>query len=206
MATGAESIQFDKKNPNKGNKVRGEPALRQSLERNGAGRSVVVDKNNRLVVGNQTFAAWKALGKDRVIFVDTDGSDLVVVRRTDLDLEDDPNKKARELSIADNETFNLSHSWDYATLAEVSEGLDLSYLWTDEELASMFGDVPEVEDGVAKDTERSTDDSQATISVGEYRAHVDRDVYLEWIEDIRQRVGFDRSAILNEILSRLGLL
>ena len=125
----------DKRNANKGTK-RGADAVTRSLRDFGAGRSVLVDRNGNVLAGNQTIKAASAAGLDQnVILVETDGSQLVVVKRTDLDL-DDP--KARALAIADNRASELGLEWDPANLAELSTGLDLQPFFSTAELAEII--------------------------------------------------------------------
>jgi hypothetical protein len=64
-----------------------------SLEKYGAGRSVVVDCHNRVITGNKTGEAAVAADMKSIAVVETDGSWLVAVQRGDLDLKND--KKAR---------------------------------------------------------------------------------------------------------------
>jgi len=92
-------LVLDEKNANKGTK-RGRELLGDSLEKYGAGRSVVVDRHNRVIAGNKTVEAAVAAGMKSIAVIETDGSSLVAVQRGDLDLKKD--KKARELAIADN--------------------------------------------------------------------------------------------------------
>ncbi len=54
-------LVLDDKNANKGTK-RGRELLEASLEKYGAGRSVVVDRNNRVIAGNKTVEAARAAG------------------------------------------------------------------------------------------------------------------------------------------------
>jgi hypothetical protein len=108
----------------------------RSLRDFGAGRSVLVDRNGNVLAGNQTVKAAGAAGIDQnVILVETDGSQLVVVKRTDLDL-DDP--KARALAIADNRAAELGLEWDPANLAELSTGLDLQPFFSAAELTEII--------------------------------------------------------------------
>jgi hypothetical protein len=79
-----------------------------SMQKLGAGCSIVVDRNGHIIAGNKTAEGAKAAGLENVIGVETDGSQLFAVVRTDLDL-DDP--KARELAIADNRTAELGLEW-----------------------------------------------------------------------------------------------
>lgn len=107
-------------NPNKGTK-RGREFVRKSLEDYGAGRSVLADRNGVLIAGNQTAAAANAAGRKRVRVVQTDGEELVVVQRTDLDA-DDP--AARALAVADNRATEIGLEWDKANLEKLDLSLD----------------------------------------------------------------------------------
>jgi hypothetical protein len=125
----------DKRNANKGTK-RGAEAVAKSLRDYGAGRSVLVDRNGNVLAGNQTVKAASTAGIDQdVILVETDGSQLVVVQRTDLDLND---PKARALAIADNRASELGLEWDPVNLAEFSTGLDLQPFFSTAELAEII--------------------------------------------------------------------
>jgi hypothetical protein len=97
-------LVLDDKNANKGTK-RGRELLGESLEKYGAGRSVVVDRNNRVIAGNKTVEAARAAGLNSITVIETDGTSLVAVQRGDLDLRKD--KKARELAVADNRVGEL---------------------------------------------------------------------------------------------------
>jgi hypothetical protein len=99
----------DGKNANKGTE-RGSGMLEHSLRSYGAGRSVLADKNGRIIAGNKTVEMAASIGMDKVQVVETDGRTLVVVQRTDLDLETDA--KAKELAIADNRISEVSLDWD----------------------------------------------------------------------------------------------
>jgi len=81
-------LQPDPENANKGT-FRGRCAVEKSLLDCGAGRSIVTDKNGVILAGNKTAAAAQAAGlNEEMILVETDGSQLVVVRRTDLTVSD----------------------------------------------------------------------------------------------------------------------
>jgi site-specific DNA-methyltransferase (adenine-specific) len=127
-------LHQDDRNANKGTK-RGREAVRKSLEQYGAGRSVLVDRDGRLIAGNKTAESAAAAGIEDVIVVETDGSKLVAVKRTDLSL-DDP--KARGLAVADNRAGELGLAWDSDVLADLSQDADLSGFFTDAELRSLL--------------------------------------------------------------------
>jgi len=134
----SELIQ-DPKNANKGTK-RGREAVAHSLKEFGAGRSVLIDSKGRLIAGNKTASEAQAAGIDNVIVVKTDGTQLVAVQRTDLDLETDP--KAKGLALADNRVGQLGLDWDAAVLNELAGDLDLSAFFTESELGSIFAELP----------------------------------------------------------------
>jgi hypothetical protein len=97
------SLQQDSRNANKGN-ARGLEMIRASLEKLGAGRSIVLDRNGRIIAGNQTVRAAGLAGMDDVIVVRTDGSRIVAVQRTDLDLD---SPEGREMALADNRSSEV---------------------------------------------------------------------------------------------------
>jgi 16S rRNA G966 N2-methylase RsmD len=131
----------DSRNANKGT-GRGREMLADSLRRYGVGRSILIDKNGRIIAGNKTAEQATTLGLDEVIVVQTDGKKLVAVQRTDLDLECDAG--AKELAIADNRVAEASLEWDLDVLRELSAEIDLSDLWNPEELDALIGigDLP----------------------------------------------------------------
>lgn len=132
----AELVQ-DKRNGNKGTR-RGSDAVAASLKSFGAGRSILIDRNGVIIAGNTTARnAAKAGIEDDAIVVQTDGSKLVIVQRTDLDLTTDP--KAKQLAVADNRTSELGLAWDPAILSEFSGQMDLKPFFTDDELSKIVG-------------------------------------------------------------------
>ncbi len=112
----------DDRNLNKGTE-RGQQLIEKSLREFGAGRSILLDKNNRIISGNKTHKNAELAGLDDVIIVETDGTKLVAVKRTDVDLD---TKKGREMALADNATTKADLSWDTEELNAVAEdfGID----------------------------------------------------------------------------------
>lgn len=125
----------DDHNANRGT-ARGGELLGQSLRRLGAGRSILTDRNGKIIAGNKTAREAAGAGIEDAIVVETDGSKLVVVQRTDLDLDTDP--EARELAFADNRVAELDLDYDPAAfLGGLPAGTDLSWMYTDEEIALL---------------------------------------------------------------------
>lgn len=147
----------DPQNANKGT-PRGRALLEDSLRRYGAGRSLLADKHGVLIAGNKTAEVAADIGLEDVIIVPSDGHQLVVVQRTDLDLTTDP--AAKELAIADNRTSQVSLDWDVDVLQQVAgEGVDLSRFWTTDELDALLARAPSegLTDPDAVPEERPTD-------------------------------------------------
>ena len=125
----------DDRNANRGTE-RGAGMLEHSLRTYGAGRSILIDKNNRVIAGNKTVEQAAQIGLDDVVVVDSDGSKLIAVRRTDVDLD---TLAGRDLAIADNRTSEVGLDWDVEALEALQqEGGDLGQFWFDNELASLL--------------------------------------------------------------------
>jgi hypothetical protein len=135
----ASELKQDDRNCNAGTK-RGRKMVADSLKSYGAGRSILVDKDDRILAGNKTV---QAAGDMPVQIVETDGSTLVVVKRTDLSLDD---AKARQLAIADNRSSEVGLDWDLPTLESFRTELPLEKFWTEKELGKLFGEAGEGDD------------------------------------------------------------
>ena len=90
-------IKFDKHNYRIHNE-RNKRLIKKSLEECGAGRSIVIDNDGEIIGGNGVYEAW---GDKPVKIVETDGSELVVVKRTDLNTEDE---KRKMMAVLENTT------------------------------------------------------------------------------------------------------
>jgi hypothetical protein len=139
--TSMRDLKPDSHNANRGTE-RGAGMLEASLREYGAGRSLLVDKHGVVIAGNKTLEAAASIGLERVRVIETDGTELVVVQRTDLDLETDARAKA--LGVADNRISEVSLDWDANVLAELTAtDVDLSRLFSEHELATIVGETPE---------------------------------------------------------------
>ena len=103
-----EDLTFDDKNFNKHTEF-GMSLLEKSLRNNGAGRSILIDKNNRIIGGNGVVEVAGQIGLDKVRIVESDGTEIIAVKRTDIDLD---SKQGREMALADNATAAADLAWD----------------------------------------------------------------------------------------------
>lgn len=152
----------DNINANKGTQ-RGAGMLEKSLREYGAGRSVLVDKAGRIIAGNKTIEAAGAIGLDDAIVVETDGTQVIVVKRTDLDLD---SPQGRGLAIADNRVAEVGLEWDMEALEKIGEELDLGEFWFDDEL-------PEIDFGIIDGDEDDESHSQEVDEPLTYRVSID---------------------------------
>lgn len=116
-----KSIDIDKLVPDPDNPrrrtERGERTLGTSLERFGAARSVVIDKDGVVRAGNGTLQAAIQAGVKKVRVVEGRADELVAVRRSDWSEE-----QAQMYSVMDNRSAELAE-WDYPVLSEKFKGI-----------------------------------------------------------------------------------
>lgn len=86
----------------------GKELIKHSLQELGCGRSVLADKNNVIIAGNDVYTTAIELGK-KIITIETDGDVLVVVKRTDVDANE---TKGLELAFVDNVSQERNLDWD----------------------------------------------------------------------------------------------
>ena len=92
----------DKRNYRKHNK-KNLDLIKKSVKEVGLARSIVIDNENNIICGN---GLTSTLDKNTPIqIIETDGSELVVVKRTDLNTNDE---KRKQLAIMDNSTSDSS--------------------------------------------------------------------------------------------------
>jgi hypothetical protein len=114
----------DDKNFNKGNPF-GEGLIEKSFSKFGAGRSILLDKNNRIIAGNKSTQKFAESGGEKIIVVETDGNTLVAVKRTDIDLD---TPQGREMALADNMAASKNITMDAELIiAEVTEAVAVEW-------------------------------------------------------------------------------
>lgn len=97
-----KDLKQDKRNYRKHNQQNLD-LIKKSVSEVGLGRSVVIDNENEIVCGNGLVST---LDKNTPIkVIETDDSELVVVKRTDLNTNDE---KRKQLAIMDNSTSDSS--------------------------------------------------------------------------------------------------
>lgn len=124
----------DDLNMNKGCEF-GQRLVENSIRQFGAGRSILLDKNNRIIAGNKFTENAADVGLENVIIVETTGDEIVAVKRTDVDLD---STFGREMAAADNATAKADIVWDVEVIKEVEDKWNI-----DAEKWGIDIDIPE---------------------------------------------------------------
>lgn len=118
--------------------------IRKSVDECGIGRSVVIDKNNEIIAGNGLVSAVSKNTPIKVI--ETTGDELVVVKRTDLDTNDEKRKKLAVLdnSTTDNSEFDIGLLQEDFSAPELEDlGVEIENIDVEEETEVVEDEVPE---------------------------------------------------------------
>ena len=135
--TSIKDLKSDHKNARK-RTDRSAKLIAESLQRFGAARSIVIDEENRILAGNGTIEGAKAAGIKNVRVIETDGTEIIAVKRTGL-TEDEK----IGLALADNRTSDLS-DWDKDMLQQLSEQHDIAPWFDADDLAEILGTVEQL--------------------------------------------------------------
>jgi len=147
MVISISDLVPDDKNFNTGNEL-GNSLIEKSLRKHGAGRSILIDKNNRIIAGNKTIENAAFIGMEDVMIVETTGNQIVAVKRMDIDLD---SKAGREMALADNQTNKINYIVNVEVLEAVCEEMDIqSVEWGIDggvKLTDEFGENFSLKDG-----------------------------------------------------------
>lgn len=133
----------------------GMQCLEKSIRANKFGRSVLVDKDNRIIAGNGVVETAAAIGETKIKIVETTGDELVVVKRTDLSLD---SKAGREMALADNSVAAVDLDWNEDEIQKAVEDFNID--------AEKYGHKLDIPQG---DADLQAEDSKKQ----QYRLQVD---------------------------------
>lgn len=133
-----EEYRQDTENANRGSR-RGQRVIERSYRERGAGRSWLVDKDDMLIAGNHAQQAALAAGIAEVVEIEVrDPRVQVVVKRPDLDLDNDGDSRARMMAFEDNRAGEVSLEWSPEQIAEHQSLLREAELFRDDELEALL--------------------------------------------------------------------
>ena len=118
-------IKQDKRNYRK-HSDKNKAIINKSLTENGFGRSILIDNENEIIAGNGVWSQAEKMGMP-IRVIETDGSELIAIKRTDLHTEDD---KRKRLAIMDNSSSDSSE-FDMELLQCDFEGFELEDMGLD---------------------------------------------------------------------------
>lgn len=159
-------LRFDDKNFNQHTEY-GMSLLEKSLRENGAGRSILIDKDNNIIAGNGIIEAAGNIGLEDLQIVETDGTKIVAVKRTDIALD---SEKGRTMALADNATAAADLEWDKGNIEEVSEqfGIDPGD-WISDWDTQVEQEVEEDEAPEVDESEPAKSELGKVYKLGEHR-------------------------------------
>lgn len=132
--------------------------IQESLKRYGTARSVVIDENNMLIAGHGTVEAAKALGISKVKVVESDGDELIAVRRSGWT---DAEKVGANL--ADNRTSDLSE-WDAEMLQDLAADHDISPWFSTDDINELLGQSEDLDDLADDQSDMLSDNFQILLT------------------------------------------
>lgn len=167
-----------------------------SIKEFGFRQPIVTDKEMVIVVGHVRFEAAKRLGLKKV----------PVHVATELKPE-----QIKAYRITDNRVGEESE-WDKALLQlEITELNDAAFDadllgFNAEELKEIQASLEDLlEDGFGDDEDGDIEEADTTARIGAYTFPIPREQYLEWLEAMKQDVGFEKKEVIAELKRRLGL-
>jgi hypothetical protein len=117
-----KDLKFDTKNANK-HTEKGMRLLEKSLSKLGAGRSILLDKDNNIIAGNGVIEVAGQIGLENIKIIETDGNEIIAVKRKDVSIN---SKKGRELALADNQTAKVGIDFDFEVIDDLANEFDLN--------------------------------------------------------------------------------
>ncbi|MEZ5690477.1 MAG: ParB N-terminal domain-containing protein [Rickettsiales bacterium] len=167
-----------------------------SIKEFGFRQPIVTDNDMVIVVGHVRFEAAKRLGLKKV----------PVHVATELKPE-----QIKAYRITDNRVGEESE-WDKALLQlEITELNDAAFDadllgFNAEELKEIQASLEDLlEDGFGDDEDGDIEEADTTARIGAYTFPIPREQYLEWLEAMKQEVGFEKKEVIAELKRRLGL-
>lgn len=118
-----EELVYDDHNFNQ-HTAEGMELLEKSIRENKFGRSILIDKDNRIIAGNGIVEAATKTGTKKIRVIETDGDELIAVKRKDLSLD---SQEGRRLALADNATSAANLKWNEEELKNAEKEWGVSF-------------------------------------------------------------------------------
>lgn len=120
-----KALKLDPKNANKHSEY-GTGLLENSIRENGFGRSIVISNDNVVIAGNGTVEGSVAVGMENVRIIETDGKELIAVKRTDIKSN---TAQFYKMALADNIVAQKNIVMDIELVQAVVEDYPSTKVW-----------------------------------------------------------------------------
>lgn len=167
-----------------------------SIQEFGFNNPVLIDKDNGIIAGHCRVLAAQKIGREYV----------PCIRLTHL-----TDVQRRAYILADNRLGETGGGWDIEMLnLEVEELKSLNFAvdvtgFDEASLQSIAAEFQGAPDDPGGGDQGEPEKANTVVVIGQYRIQIERQRYLDWLEEVRQAVGFDDPAIEKEIIRRLKL-
>lgn len=123
--TTIKSLKLDPRNANKHTQY-GSGLLENSVRENGFGRSILISSDDVIIAGNGTVEGASAIGMENVRIIETDGNEIIAVKRTDVK-SDTP--EFYRMALADNVVAQKNIALDIEVVEAIVEEYPAAKVW-----------------------------------------------------------------------------
>lgn len=197
------SLKFDEQNA-RAHTARNTAMIERSLQETGAGRSLLIASDGTVIAGNATLEAAASAGFEEVYVIKTDGSQLVVVQRDDLEAGSD---QAIKLGLYDNRSGELAgwHAIKIAELQMTSPEM-LEAMFSASEVEAILSQIPDLlTEALAEQDalDALKEDDFVAFKFGEYAGKVSKVVYEQFANHYEATKSESGAVMLDDVLSAL---
>jgi DNA modification methylase len=132
----------DDRNANK-HSPEGMALLQKGLRENGLGRSILISSDNKIIAGNGVTESAGSIGIENLRVIDTDGSEVIAVRRTDIK---SGTREFYNMALSDNIIAKENIVMDAEVVDAICEEYEIEDWKSDDQIAEA---VEDKFDGVA---------------------------------------------------------
>lgn len=137
--TTTKKLTLDPKNANKHSKF-GQGLLENSIRETGFGRSILISADDVVIAGNGTVQGAEAVGMQKVKVIETDGTEIIAVKRTDVK---SGTPEFYKMALADNIVAQENIVLDIETVEAIVEQYPDTKVW-----GAMVTDPPGSKDKI----------------------------------------------------------
>lgn len=140
--TTIKDLKLDPNNANKHSQY-GTGLLENSLRENGFARSIVISDDNVIIAGNGTVEGAGAIGMEKVRIIESNGNELIAVKRTDIK---SGTAEFHKLALADNIVAQKNIVLDVEVIEAIVQEYPATKVW-----GAIITDPPGAKDRVNDD-------------------------------------------------------